>query len=99
MGDGSTSLGMNGARRNAAGDSDHGEASVTARRPTAKAAPTCSAKPTADSSRRRYGNTCVPASIATVTDVVNDNTSTTTRQATSPASRSAPAGPHSTRTP
>jgi hypothetical protein len=35
FGDGSTSLGVNGARRSAAGDSDHGRAADTARRPTA----------------------------------------------------------------
>jgi len=35
FGEGSTSLGVKGARRNEAGDSEHGVAADTARRPTA----------------------------------------------------------------
>jgi hypothetical protein len=40
----------------------------------------------------------VPASAATVTAVLNDRTSTTTRHELDGASAAAPAGPHSNRT-
>src|SRR5450755_763314 len=99
FGDGSTSRVVKGARRNAAGDSDHGEAGVTALRPTASAACSCSAKSAAERARQGYGKTRVPASTATVTDVVNDKTSTITRHALEVASLAAPAEPHSKRTP
>jgi hypothetical protein len=45
------------------------------------------------------GDTRVPASTATVTEVVNDKTSTITRQELDGASAAAPARPQSKRTP
>ncbi|GAA2466408.1 hypothetical protein ACFPFX_11080 [Streptomyces mauvecolor] len=53
LGEGSTSRGVNGARRNAAGDSDHGDASVALLLPTARLASTLSANTAAVSSRQR----------------------------------------------
>lgn len=90
---------MKGASFSADGDSDQGDAGVAMRRPTASRASTRSAKAAAEASRQACGKTRVPDSTATVTEVVNDSTSITTRHATADESRSAPVGPQSNRAP
>src|SRR5215470_2586415 len=55
FGDGSTSRGVNGAERSAAGDNDHGVSDEVRDRPTASLAPTDAANSAARSSRHGNG--------------------------------------------
>ena len=98
LGEGRTSRGVTGARLSTSGDKDHGWASETSFRRTASMASCLAANsgrggvvPGVGEDRRRR-----PTTMATA--VVNESTSSTTRQAASGARCAAPIGPHSKRT-
>jgi hypothetical protein len=78
MGDGSTMRVRSGTWISEASDKEY--APELLRWALAISAPRCSAKVAAEASGRAYGNTSAPRSVAMLTHVENDMTSTTTMQ-------------------
>ena len=81
LGDGSTSRSMPSTSDRLAGESETCRASprdIASKRPTASVAPWRTACSAARASRQRNGKTSIPRSIATLSVVVKESTSTTT---------------------